>query len=102
MIRRHMCPRGSYLLLMSLVTTMVSLWALPSLADVVVLKDGRQFEGLVTFEDDTSTQFDTVISSVRAKLTLKRSDIESLVKQPLSADFFDSATDSAADAASQP
>jgi hypothetical protein len=62
-----------------------------SLADIIILSDGRQFEGQVVAEKDDVVQFDTVISGIRAKLSFKRSEVTSLEKKPLADDFFDEA-----------
>lgn len=61
----------------------------PLPGDVVKLTDGREFEGVARSQTGDKLQIDTVISGVRAKLTLKRADVASIEKKPLPEGFFE-------------
>ncbi|MHC4992328.1 MAG: hypothetical protein ACYTGC_15250 [Planctomycetota bacterium] len=68
----------------------VAMVSLPAVADVVVMDDGRRFEGVIVAEDATQVVLDTMISpTIRTKLSLKRSEIRSAERQPLPQGFFD-------------
>lgn len=58
-------------------------------ADVVVRDDGHRFEGEIVAEDSSAVSIDTVIATVRTTLTLKRSEVKSVEKQPVPPGFFD-------------
>jgi hypothetical protein len=57
-------------------------------ADVVVLNDGRQFEGQTLSDKSDMVQFDTMVSGIRAKLSFKKSDVKSVEKKGLPDGFF--------------
>lgn len=61
----------------------------PLHADVVKLKDGREFEGLTLSQAGDNLEFDTVISGIRAKLSFKRAEVASLEKKALPKGFFE-------------
>jgi len=63
--------------------------AFPAVADVVILKDGRQFEGRIVRDDPTGVEIDAVISTIRTQLTLSHDQIESIERGELPEGFFD-------------
>jgi hypothetical protein len=67
-------------------------WVPLARADVITMNDGRTFEGTIAAEKNGTVQFDTVVSGIRARLSLARSDIKAIEKKPLS----ESAEDTAA------
>lgn len=73
------------------VLLLVCACASSAVADVVVLKDGRRFEGTVVGDSADSLSIDTVVSTIRVTLALKKSDIESHDKKAVPAGFYDPA-----------
>jgi hypothetical protein len=66
----------------TLLLCFVGLWGSPARADVVTMKDSRRFEGTVHSEQDGVVQFDTVVSGIRARLSLQKAEIKSIDKKP--------------------
>lgn len=61
----------------------------PAPADVVRMKDGRTFIGVILEEKSRSITIDTKISNIRSTVTLHRREIASIEKKPLPDGFFD-------------
>lgn len=69
----------------------VSLVLVPGVAagaDVVVLVDGRTFEGTVLRDNPKEVKIDTVVATIRTQLTFGRAEIDSVTLSPLPDDFF--------------
>lgn len=58
-------------------------------ADVVKLKDGRQFEGTIVGDNEATLSIDTVVSTIRVTLKLDKGEIETHEKKPVPAGFYD-------------
>ena len=64
--------------------------AVPTSADVVEMKDGRSFEGEIIEETSTHIRIDArVTPTIRATLTLEKSEIDTYERKPLPPGFFD-------------
>ena|GEM_PF-2508681 len=63
-------------------------WIAPSLGDVVTMKDGRVFEGLVKKQNAIILIIDTQIAGIRSTITLDRMQVESVDRSPLPDGFF--------------
>ncbi|HEX2971394.1 MAG TPA: hypothetical protein VHP11_03625 [Tepidisphaeraceae bacterium] len=57
-------------------------------ADIVDMKDGRRFEGLIVNETDSQMHIDTVAKGIRATIALPADEISSSKRQPLPDGFF--------------
>lgn len=57
-------------------------------ADVVKMKDGREFVGVIVEEQSRSIKIDTLISNIRTQVTLQRREIASIERSELPKDFF--------------
>jgi len=60
-----------------------------AVADTVILKDGRQFTGKITNEDDKTVAIDAMIHGIRGVVALRREDIATIEKKDLPQGFFD-------------
>lgn len=60
-------------------------------ADVLTLKDGREFEGRSIETNGETVQFETVLSGIRATLSFKQKNVKSLETKPLPPGLFESA-----------
>lgn len=80
-----MCPRRW----MILATVTALLAAGFAAADVVRMKDGREFVGVILEEKSRTITIDTKISNIRTTMTLHRREIRELEKGPLPEGFFD-------------
>ena len=56
--------------------------------DVVLLQDGRRFEGVILKDDQHEVTIDTMVSSIRSKLTFRRIDVRTMEKGPVPDGFF--------------
>ncbi len=61
----------------------VGLGGVVARADLVIMNDGRKFEGTVQSEQGDSIQLDTVVAGIRARLTLEKGKIKSIEKKAL-------------------
>ena len=57
--------------------------------DVVTLKDGRTFEGIVVLDSPSKVTIETMIGKFKTKMTFKRHEIASVERKDLPDDFFD-------------
>ncbi len=64
-------------------------------ADVVRMKDGREFIGKILEEKSRSVVIDTKISNIRSTVTLQRREIASIEKAPLPDGFFEGKSEEA-------
>lgn len=58
-------------------------------ADVVRMKDGREFEGKITGETAMSVTIDAKIANIRTTLTLDKAQVREIERRPLADGFFD-------------
>ncbi len=75
----------------SLVAALACLLALGQMAwaDVIVMKNGRRFEGRVLEETDSYVKGDVMVGGIRVTASVARAKVESIKKKPLPEDFFD-------------
>ena len=59
-------------------------------ADVVIMEDGRQFEGKIIEKDAFNLKLDAMVSGIRTNLALRLAEVRSIQEQPLADGFFDS------------
>src|SRR5262245_329406 len=86
---RYLFNRGvSKRLSLRVATVLLRMGTTAARSDLLILKDGRQFEGRALSEQNGDVQFDTVIAGIRATISCKQAEIKSLEKKPLAADFF--------------
>lgn len=60
-----------------------------ALADVVLMNDGRRYEGTILSKTDEIVSIDAKVEGVRVKLGLRRLDIKSIDEKPVPANFYD-------------
>jgi hypothetical protein len=63
--------------------------ALPAAADVVLLQNGKAFEGKITSETAHEVVIDTVVSRIRLSMTFPRTDVRSIEHKPVPDGFFE-------------
>lgn len=56
--------------------------ASPSQADILTLKDGREYQGTIVAQSPREIVIDTVVSNIRTRLTIPRRDVRSLRIDP--------------------
>jgi len=59
-----------------------------SLGDVVLMKDGRRFEGTIILEN-TVVRIDAMVAGIRATLTLPKDQVKSIEKNAVAKGFYD-------------
>ncbi len=66
----------------------ISYCTLPASGDVVLMKDGRIFTGMIVTQTNDQVIIDTIVSGIRVKMPLRRPDIDSITLGPVDDDFF--------------
>lgn len=61
----------------------------PALSDVVVMSDGRRFEGTILSRHKKGLRIDTVVAGIRVTLKLGTQEIKSVEEKPVPAGFYD-------------
>jgi hypothetical protein len=62
--------------------------ATPVLADQVILKDGRTFDGQIIDNTKDSVRIDSMVVGIRTKISFKKTDVEKINFAALPADFY--------------
>lgn len=70
----------------------ITLTGLPSVvrADVVDLKDGRSFEGIIVLDSPSKVIIETMVGKFKVKMTFQRNEIRSTERKALPEGFFES------------
>ena len=57
-------------------------------ADVVMMSDGRRFEGKVVKQNSNIVKIDTMIAGIQVVVGLPRSEVKFVIKKPIPAGFY--------------
>lgn len=73
-------PRRFPFLSAAVLSVFALVLARAALADTIILKDGRQFDGTITRETPAEVTIETMISKIKAPMTFARSEIEKIIR----------------------